>query len=118
MAARACEGILTIEGEQTGDGRFLVAGSVEWADLPLPLGYREEQMHGDLVAGGIQTAAIDSITRAGDEIRFTGFIADALTEGIELIRRMEEGTAPPGNESYVSIAPDNWEVEIVATEQE
>lgn len=118
MAPRKWEGILTVEGEQTGDGRFLVEGSIEWSDLPLPLGFLEEQMHGDALSGGVQIGVIETITRVGDEIQATGVFDDEIPQAVELIRRMEAGTAPHGNEVYVSIDPDNWDVEIVATEQE
>jgi hypothetical protein len=39
-------GPLTVEGIETGDGREFDAGSLTWADLPLPLRWNKEDSHG------------------------------------------------------------------------
>jgi hypothetical protein len=118
MTIRAWEGVICVEGTQTGDGRLLVEGALEWADPPLSLAWLQDQQHSDVHAGGTQVGTIDTIERVGDEIRATGGIDDEIPEGAEVIRRMEAGTAPHGSEFYVSIDPDNYEVEIVSTNAE
>lgn len=116
---RAWAGTICIEGEQTGDGRFIVAGALEWAELPLPLGALSEEFHaGMFMTGGVQVGTIETITREGDEIRATGYFDDEIPEAAELIRRMEAGTAAHGDEVYVSVDPDNWDVEIIYSDAE
>lgn len=118
MARRAVRGVAVQEGVQTGDGRLIVAGALTWAELPMPLAWLERQMHGDLLAGGVQIGTIETVTREGDGLAYTGFIDDEIPEGAELVRRMEAGTASNGARSGISIDPDNWAVELVATDAE
>jgi hypothetical protein len=115
MALRPVRGVLATEATQTGDSRVIVAGALEWPDPPLPLAWLERQMHGDLLDGGTQIGTIQTITRTGDDIAFTGEVDDAIPEGAELLRRLGEGSAPLGNRVGISIDPDNWAVEVVDT---
>lgn len=118
MARRAVRGVAVQEGVQTGDGRVIAAGAMTWADLPMPLAWLERQMHGDLLDGGTQIGTIDTIERVGDGLAYTGFVDDEIPEGAELVRRLEAGTASNGGRSGISIDPDNWAVELVATDAE
>lgn len=113
---RAWTGVLTIEGVQTGDGRVIAEGAIEWSELPLPLAWLEQEQHGNLLAGGVQVGTIDMIERVGNEIRGSGMIDDDNPDGAEVVRRMEAGTAPGGSRFFVSIDADDYEVEIIAPE--
>ncbi len=114
---RRWKGNICLEGTQSGDGRVLVAGSLEWADLPLPLAWlRDGDQHVSLTEVGPQIGVIETISRDGNAIPGAGIIDDGNPDGAEVIRRMDAGTAPLGNRFPISIDPDNWEVEIVATE--
>lgn len=105
---------IVVEGEQTGDGRYIVEGAVTWVDPPLPLALLERQQHGDLVDGGVTVGTIDGLTRdEGGRIAAFGMIDDEIPEAAEAIRRMEAGTAPSGNRWPVSIDPDDYAVELI-----
>lgn len=118
MALRPWRGPLVLEGVQTGDGRVIAEGAVYWPDPPLPLGYLDKEMHGDLVEGAVTIGTIDSITREGGQIIGEGSIDDEIEEGAEVVRRMDAGTAPLGNRWGISIDPDDWEVEVILTEED
>lgn len=107
-------GVLAIEDEQTGDGRYIAPGALTWADPPLPLGWLEEEMHGQFSEGGPQVGNILTIERVGNEVQFTGQIDDEIPEGADVIRRMQAGSAPMGTQFGLSIDPDDWELELVA----
>jgi hypothetical protein len=61
-------GIIAIEGEPTGDGRLLAAGSLDWPDHPLALTHEID---------GPQVGTVEEIWRDGDLIRAKGTIEDA-----------------------------------------
>lgn len=108
---------ITLENTQTGDGRVFAPMAVEWADLPLPLAWlRDGDQHVSLTEVAPQVGVIEELSRSGDAIPAAGAIDDENPDGAEVVRRMESGTAPLGNRFPVSIDPDNWEVQIVATE--
>lgn len=115
MALRPVRGVLATENVQTGDGRVMAAGALEWPDLPLPLAWLERQMHGDLLDGGTQIGTIATITRQGNDLAFTGEVDDEIPEAAELVRRMANGSAPLGSRVGISIDPDNWAMELVDT---
>lgn len=112
MALRRWRGVLAQENTQTGDGRVLSPGALDWAPLPLPLGWLTQEQHGDLLPGAHQIGTIDAIDRVGDDVTGAGTIDDAIPEGAELIRRLEAGSASGGNRVGLSIDPDNWAVEL------
>lgn len=112
MALRRWRGVLAQENAQTGDGRVIAPGALEWAPLPLPLGWLTQEQHGDLLPGAHQIGTIDAIDRTGDDVTGSGSIDDAIPEGAELIRRLEAGSASGGNRVGLSIDPDNWAVEL------
>ncbi len=117
MALRRWRGVLVQENIQTGDGRVMVPGSIEWPALPLALGYIAggSGMHVNLITAAPEVGNIQTIERVGDDIVATGIMDDAIPEAAELIRRLEAGSAPLGNRIGLSIDPDNWAVEIVDT---
>lgn len=115
---RKWSGVICIEGVQTGDGRIMVEGALEWADPPLPLGWLQEEMHGMMLSGGVQIGTIETIERVGNEIHASGLIDDETAEGAELARRMDAGTASHGEAAFVSVDPDDWELEIVAMDED
>lgn len=113
---RAVRGVLTQEGIQTGDGRIIVEGALDWAPLPLPIGWiMDGDQHADMIMAAPQVGIIETITRNGQDIEFTGQLDDENPMCMELIRRMAAGTASNGNRQLVSIDPDNYEVQIVQT---
>ncbi len=112
MALRRWRGVLAQEAQQTGDGRLVVAGALDWAPLPLPLGWLTQEQHGDLLAGAVQIGTITDIARTGDDVTGSGVIDDQIPEGAELIRRLEAGSASGGSRVGLSIDPDNWAVEL------
>jgi hypothetical protein len=107
------KGVLAIEGEQTGDGRLIAADALTWADLPMPLGFLENQQHGDMSEGGPTVGTIEGIERQGTDIVSWGYLDDEIPEAAEIVRRMQAGTAPHGDAWYVSIDPDDAEVELL-----
>lgn len=114
---RRWRGVLCIEGVQTGDGRVIADGAISWAELPLPLGWLQEEQHGDLLSGAVQVGTIDSVERQADGVIFgSGVIDDEQPDGAELVRRMDAGTAAMGNRIGVSIDPDDYELQVVAPE--
>lgn len=115
---RRWRGALTIENLQTGDGRVFAPGSIEWADLPLPLSWMSEggSLHVDMATTAPQIGIIESITREGDQIIGEGVIDDSTEHGADVCRRMDDGLAPLGTRFPVSIDPDNWEVEVILTD--
>lgn len=81
------EGVLAVEGVETGDGREFAPGSLEWPDtedIILPLMWQEasEPAHGKSIVVG----RIEHIERMGDEILGRGVVlADAkVTEQMRL----------------------------------
>lgn len=113
--ARKVRGVLNPEGVQTGDSRIIVANATEWAEPPLPIAWLQRQQHGDLLDGAVAVGTFSTIAREGNLITFEGEIDEARPEGAEMVRRMEDGTAPKGNRWPLSIDPDNWAVQIVDT---
>ncbi len=112
MALRRWRGVLAQENIETGDGRRLAQGALDWAPLPLPLGWLTQEQHGDLLAGAVQIGTITDIARTGDDVTGSGVIDDQIPEGAELIRRLEAGSASGGSRVGLSIDPDNWAVEL------
>lgn len=67
-------GVIAIEGIETGDGRLIEEGALDWDDSPIPLRY----VHTD--KGGHENAEvvgkIEKITRDGQEIKASGVISE------------------------------------------
>ena len=115
----AGRGPLAIENTQTGDGRIIAAGAVEWDEGSLPLAYRiAGDQHVDTITDAPQVGTIDRVWRDGDVVMGEGVIDDDNQDGAELVRRLRDGTASHGTRQGVSIDPDNWQIEVWATETE
>lgn len=115
---RKVRGVLAVEGVQTGDGRFIVEGALTWADLPLPLAWIRDGDQHVMPGAAPQVGTIQTITRSGGEVQWTGEIDDGQPDGAEVIRRMEAQLAPLGPRFGISIDPDDWQVEVIATEMD
>lgn len=115
---RSWRGVIAQENTQTGDGRVIAAGALEWAELPLPLAWiRDGDQHVMSMAAPV-IGTIESITRSGSDIIGEGTIDDASPDGAEMIRMLEAGTASGGARQFISIDPDDWEVEIILMDPE
>lgn len=68
----AWNGILAMEGVETGDGRMIERGAVEWRNLPLTLMAQFETPEFGGHAGAMVAGRIDSISRDGDSIVGSG----------------------------------------------
>ena len=72
-------GVLSVEGVESGDGRIFSLGSLDWAALPMPLMYQPANVGGhnaSVVAG-----SIDKIARKGNEIVGWGKIYANMLNG-------------------------------------
>lgn len=66
-------GVLAVEGEETGDGREFAPDSLTWRDLPIPLRWNKEDSHGgEPHTVAVNVGRIDTIERVGNELRATG----------------------------------------------
>lgn len=82
------EGVLTVEGVESGDGREFALGSLDWAALPLPMMYQRQTSDGHM--GSYQIGNIDHIARKGNQLYGWGTL-DLLSEhGPEAYRLMKE----------------------------
>lgn len=73
------EGPLVVEGVESGDGRMFALGSLDWADLPMPLMYQPAN-----VGGHNESFAVGEITHAarrGNEIRGWGTVFGTALNG-------------------------------------
>lgn len=83
------EGVLALEGVETGDGREFAAGSLVWADLPVPLMWQREGAEGH--DGQVLVGNITSITRDGGLIRGEGTFDLGGDDGREAARLINAG---------------------------
>lgn len=87
------EGILTVEGVESGDGRMFSYGSLDWDNPPIPLMYQPANIGGH--NGSVLVGQIQSIYRRGNQVWGTGVI-DLLARyngenvGFEVHRLMAE----------------------------
>lgn len=105
-------GIMTVEDEQTGDGRVFAAGALEWdeAGLPMPLGWQVADAPGH--DGSVVCGRIDTIERVGNAITYTG-TWDLDGAGWET-RRLVQGQFLRG----ISVDVDDLDVVLVTPEGE
>lgn len=66
------EGVLTLEGIESGDGRLFQFGSLDWAQLPLKLMYQPANIGGH--NGSVLVGQITHVMRDGNKIRGRGII--------------------------------------------
>lgn len=72
-------GILTVEGAESGDGRIFSLGSLDWAQLPLPLMYQPTNVGGH--NGSIMVGEITQAARKGSEIAGWGHVSGEALAG-------------------------------------
>lgn len=79
----AWEGVLTVEGHESGDGRMFRLGSLDWAQPNLPLMYQPANIGGH--NGSVQVGLITNIARRNDQIYGWGVIdLKAVHNGFEI----------------------------------
>ena len=83
------EGILAIEGEETGDGREFANGSLEWATPPMPLMYQYETSHGGSTDKSTNVGNITEVWRDGSKIMGRGTIDIDDPYGLQAARKMK-----------------------------
>lgn len=114
MALRPWQGDIAFEGIETGDGRLMAAGSLQVADLPLPLAFLlDGDQHVDLTEVAPQIGTIETATMSGGSLHATGFIDDETEAGAEALRRMDAGSAPLGASFPISIDGDDWALQMI-----
>lgn len=82
------EGVLAMEGIETGDGRMFAAGSLQWRDLPIPLMYQRVTSHGGQTDETVNAGRIDEIWRDGAKIMGRGVLDLTDPNGAEAARKM------------------------------
>lgn len=88
----AWHGVLAVEGTETGDGREFMAGSLTWADLPIPLRHNIEDSHGGMpTTTAVLVGRIDSVERSGNKIMGRGVFDLGSPHGREAARLVTEG---------------------------
>lgn len=93
------EGILTVEGVESGDGRMFLPGSLTWGDPPLPLMWQKETAHGQGTNTSVRVGSITKIWREDDPngregvriIKGRGIVDVNNPDGAEVLRRMRDG---------------------------
>lgn len=97
MQSASWEGILTLEGAESGDGRMFASNALTWDDPPLPLMWQKETSHGGRTDVSVRVGSIDEITREPDPngkagvflIKGKGTIDLGNEDGREVYRRMQ-----------------------------
>lgn len=90
------EGVLTVEGVESGDGRMFAANSLSWDEPPLPLMWQKETSHGGTNDKSVRVGSIERIWREPSPtgnpdvfiIRGEGVIDLENNDGAEVFRRM------------------------------
>lgn len=87
------EGVLTLEGVESGDGRMFALGALSWARLPLPLMYQpvSQERH----QGSVQVGLITAVARRNNQLYGWGVIdlgakINGYDVGKEVYRLMSE----------------------------
>lgn len=86
-------GILVVEGVETGDGREFSAGSLTWANLPVPLMWQKVTSHGGSTDESVVVGRIDQIWRDPTNatvIRGAGVFDSGSIDGAEALRQVRE----------------------------
>jgi len=73
------EGVLGVEGVESGDSRLFGMGSLDWAELPMPLQYQPTNIGGH--NGSVTVGEITHIARYANEIHGWGNIFGASLAG-------------------------------------
>jgi hypothetical protein len=106
MTGTPWEGILAVEGIETGDGREFSPNSITWAEPPLALRHNIEESHGGAVTTkAVLVGRIDQVWRNPDnplQIYGCGVFDDEGTHGAEALRQVKGGFL-----KGVSVDPDD-----------
>lgn len=81
-------GPLVVEGVETGDSRMFSAGSLTWAELPIPLMYQRVTSHGGQSDESVNVGRIDRVWRDGNVIMGEGVLDLADPNGVEAARKI------------------------------
>lgn len=73
------EGVLTVEGIESGDGRLFNLGSLDWADLPMPLMYQPASVGGH--DASVLAGAITYIVRKKNQVFGRGHVFGNMLAG-------------------------------------
>jgi SPP1 gp7 family putative phage head morphogenesis protein len=91
LVGAAWSGAIAFEGEDTGDGRIITRGALNWREPPMPLMAQPTSAHGFGDPGPASVAGrIETIERNGDEIIASG-VFDTSEAGVEAERLVREG---------------------------
>lgn len=94
------EGVLTVEGVESGDGRMFLPNALTWGTPPLPMMWQKETAHGGEARNvSVRVGSITDIWREDDPggrasvkiIRGRGVIDLGSSDGREVQRRMSRG---------------------------
>lgn len=110
------EGVLTVEGTESGDGRMFAANSLSWDEPPLPLMWQKETSHGGKSDVSVRVGSITRVWRDGGLIRGRGEVDLGCPDGAEAFRRMQRGFLD-GNSVDVDSVKDA-DVELVYPESD
>jgi 2'-5' RNA ligase len=116
------QGVLTVEGVESGDGRMFAPNALSWDEPPLPLMWQKETSHGGKSDVSVRVGSIDKIWREPDAggradinlINGSGTIDVGHPDGREVMRRMKRGYMR-GNSVDVDSVKDS-DVELVYPE--
>lgn len=117
-------GVLTVEGLESGDGRMFAPGSLTWDAPPLPLMWQKETSHGGKSDVSVRVGSIDRVWREPDGggrgdvniIRGEGTLDLGNPDGAEVFRRMHKKLM--GGDSVDVDSVKNADVELVYPEPE
>lgn len=84
------EGILAVEGIESGDGREFAANSLTWEHLPIVLQWEKEGTHGGDHSVTVPIGSVETIERRGGEIWGTGRISTQSTDAQTALALMGE----------------------------
>lgn len=87
----AWEGVITVEGLESGDGRMFSPGSLVWDNPPMPFMWQKETSHGGGTDVSVRVGSIDEVWRDGTLIRARGTFDLGSADGAEAHRRMGNG---------------------------
>lgn len=117
------EGVLTVEGVESGDGRMFGLGSLAWDEPPLPLMWQKETSHGGKSDVSVRVGSVTHVWREPLEgrddvnlIRARGFIDLANADGAEAFRRMANETLTGNSVDVDSVK--GADVELIYAEAE
>lgn len=81
-------GVIGIEGERTGDGRFIAKNGLYWDELPIPLRHASADFGGH--DGAVTVGTIEEITRSQNGlVEAWGYFDEGGPNGIEAARVVE-----------------------------